>query len=120
GSAFVAKGQVAMADSERQILEKARQKTPSDAEFSFYSNKAQTFLDLAEKILDARIAGAKDDNERAIKDWENAVEIEDGLNYGEPPEWFYPVRESLGSALLQNGQPGEAAAIFLPDLEPYP
>jgi tetratricopeptide (TPR) repeat protein len=120
GSAFVAKGQLAMAHSERKILETARQKIPSDAEFSFYSNKAQAFLDLAENILDARIAGAKDDNERAIKDWENAVEIEDRLNYGEPSEWFYPVRESLGSALLLNGKADQAEAVFRADLERYP
>jgi tetratricopeptide (TPR) repeat protein len=120
GSAFVTKGQVALADSERQILEKVRQKTPSDAEFSFYSNKAQAFLDLAENILDARIAGAKDDNERAIKNWENAVEIEDRLNYGEPSEWFYPVRESLGSALLLDGQAAQAEAVFRADLEHFP
>jgi tetratricopeptide (TPR) repeat protein len=120
GAAFVAKGQFAMAHAERQILEKARQKTPSDAEFSFYSNKAQAFLDLAENILDARIAGAKHDNERAIRDWENAVKIEDRLNYGEPSEWFYPVRESLGSALLLNGQAAQAEAVFRADLERYP
>src|ERR1700738_1762469 len=47
GSAFVGTGQIAMADSERESLETARQKTPSDAEFSFYSNKAKAFLDLA-------------------------------------------------------------------------
>src|SRR5262249_20185442 len=46
-------------------------------EFSMYSNKAQTFLDLAENILDARIAAAKGGNEQAIKLWEKAVEIVD-------------------------------------------
>jgi tetratricopeptide (TPR) repeat protein len=120
GSAFVGTDQIAMADSERESLETARQKTPSDAEFSFYSNKAKAFLDLAENILDARIAGAKHDNERAIRDWESAVKIEDSLNYGEPPEWFYPVRESLGSALLLNGRADQAEAVFRADLQRYP
>ena len=49
-----------------------------------------------------------------------AVEIEDGLYYGEPPEWFYPVRESLGGALLLNGEAGRAEAVFRADLEQYP
>src|SRR6202043_262379 len=65
-------------------------------------------------------AAAHGENERAIKHWEKAVEIEDGLCYGEPPEWFYPVRESLGAALLQNGQAGRAEAVFRADLEQYP
>lgn len=120
GEAFAAKGEIAMAEPERRILETARKETPADLEFSFFFNKAQTFLDLAENVLDARIDAAKGDHERAIKDWEKAVEIEDGLNYGEPPEWFYPVRESLGNALLQNGQPEQAEAVFRADLRQYP
>ena len=85
-----------------------------------FSNKARTFLELAANILDARIADAKGDHEHAIEHWQKAVEIEDGLNYGEPPEWFYPVRESLGAALLLNGEAGRAEAVFRADLQQYP
>jgi tetratricopeptide (TPR) repeat protein len=120
GTAFAAKGQIAMADAERKILDTARKETPADLEFSFFFNKAQSFLDLAESILDARIATAKNEREEAIKDWEKAVEIEDRLNYGEPPEWFYPVRESLGGALMLNGKAERAEAVFRADLEQYP
>jgi tetratricopeptide (TPR) repeat protein len=120
GSAFAAKDQIAMAEAERQILETARRETPADSEFSMFSNKARTFLDLAENILDARIAAAKGDHEQAIKYWEKAVDVEDQLYYGEPPEWFYPVRESLGAALLLNGQADRAEAVFRADLEQYP
>ena len=120
GSAFAAKGQIANAEAERQILATARKETPADVEFSFYFNKAQSFLDLAENILDARIAAAKGDHAQAISFWAKAVEVQDKLYYGEPPEWFYPVRESLGSALLQSGQPERAEAVFRADLEQYP
>jgi len=120
GSAFAAKNQIAMAEAEREILDTTQMGTPADLEFSFYSNKAKTFLDLAAAILDARIANAKGEQEQAIKDWEKAVEIEDGLYYGEPPEWFYPVRESLGGALLLNGEAGRAEAVFHADLEQHP
>ncbi|HTS57905.1 MAG TPA: hypothetical protein VMH03_10170 [Terriglobales bacterium] len=120
GSAFAAKGQIAMAEAERTILETEREQTPADREFSMFFNKARTFLDLAEHILDARIAAAKGDHELAIKDWQKGVEIENTLNYGEPPEWFYPVRESLGAALLRNGQAERAEEVFRADLEQYP
>jgi tetratricopeptide (TPR) repeat protein len=120
GSALAAKGQIAKADAERRILETARKATPVDMEFSFYSNKASAFLALAANILDARIATVQADPERAINCWEKAVEIEDKLSYGEPPEWFYPVRESLGGALLLNGQASRAEAAFRADLEQYP
>src|SRR5258707_7861098 len=68
-------------------------------------------------MLELRVQG---DHEQAIKGWERAVEIEDGLYYGEPPEWFYPVRESLGAALLLNGEAGRAEAVFRTDLEQHP
>jgi tetratricopeptide (TPR) repeat protein len=120
GSAAAAKGQIGMAEAERRILETARKEMPTDTEFSFYSNKAQTFLDLAANILDARIAAAHADRERAIEYWKNAVQIQDRLYYGEPPEWFYPARESLGAALLLSGQAAQAEAVFRTDLEQYP
>lgn len=120
GSAFAAKGRVTLAEADRKTLDTARKETPADLEFSFFFNKARTFLDLAENVLDARIASAKGDNEGAIKYWEKAVEIQDSLYYGEPPEWFYPVRESLGAALLLNGQAERAEAVFRADLEQHP
>jgi tetratricopeptide (TPR) repeat protein len=120
GSAFAAKNQAALAEGERKAVATIRAQTPADQEFSFYSNKAQAFLDLAGSVLDARIAAAKGDHDLAIKYWEKGVEIEDELYYGEPPEWFYPVRESLGAALLLNGQAERAEAVFRADLERYP
>lgn len=120
GSAFAAKGQIANAETERQILASALKETPADVEFSFYFNKAQRFLDLAENILDARIAAAKVDPAQEIGNWVKAVEVQDSLYYGEPPEWFYPVRESFGAALLLNGQPEQAEAVFRADLQQNP
>jgi tetratricopeptide (TPR) repeat protein len=120
GSAVAAKGQIGMAEVECGKLEAARKEIPADTEFSMFSNKAQAFLDLAANILHARIATAQADRERAIEYWKNAVQIQDRLYYGEPPEWFYPVRESLGAALLLNGKADQAEAVFRADLEQYP
>lgn len=120
GSAFAAKGQIANAETERQMIATALKEAPADAVFSFYLNKAQRFLDLAENILDARIAAAKGDHAQEISYWGEAVEVQDKLYYGEPPEWFYPVRESLGGALLLGGQPEQAEVVFRADLEQNP
>jgi tetratricopeptide (TPR) repeat protein len=120
GAAFAGKSQIDMAEAERKTLEAAYRDTPADLEFSMFSNKARTFLELAANILDARMATAKGDRGQAISYWEKAVEIEDGLYYGEPPEWFYPVRESLGAALLLNGEANRAEAVFRTDLQHYP
>ncbi len=120
GSAAAAESQIGMAEAERASLETVRREMPADTEFSFYTNKAQAFLDLTANILDARIAEVRSDHKSAIQYWNNAVQIQDRLYYGEPPEWFYPVRESLGAALMLNSQAAEAEAVFRADLEQYP
>ena len=41
-----------------------------------------------------------------------AVQIQDSIPYMEPPYWYYPVRQSLGAALLMAGRADEAAQVF--------
>jgi hypothetical protein len=43
---------------------------------------------------------------------QQAVKIEDGLNYAEPPNWYYPMREALGGVLYRSGRFDEAATVF--------
>jgi tetratricopeptide (TPR) repeat protein len=61
--------------------------------------------------------GVIDRNQQIIKIWERAVHLEDGLNYNEPPDWYYPVRESLGAAYYRQGNFGEAETAFCKDLQ---
>jgi tetratricopeptide (TPR) repeat protein len=120
GSAAAAIGKIEMAGAERAVLETVRGKTSPEQEFGMYYNKARDFLDLAASILDARIATARGEGGRAIQCWMRAVQIEDGFRYNEPPEWFYPVRESLGAALLASGKATEAEQVFREDLRRNP
>jgi tetratricopeptide (TPR) repeat protein len=120
GSAAAAMGKIEMAEAERRTLEAVRAETSEDEEFGMYYNKARDFLDLAASILDARIATARGEGGRAIQCWMRAVQLEDGFRYNEPPEWFYPVRESLGAALLASGKATEAEQVFREDLRRNP
>jgi tetratricopeptide (TPR) repeat protein len=120
GIAASKKGLIATAEKERESLEDSRQAVPAELDFSGYSNKARKSLDLAIAILDARIAWAKGDRTSAIERWQNAITIEDSLRYSEPPDWYYPVRESLGAALLLCGRSVEAERVFRADLERNP
>jgi tetratricopeptide (TPR) repeat protein len=49
-----------------------------------------------------------------------AVAIQEPLNYDEPADWSYPVRESLGAALLAAGNAPEAERVFRLDLQQNP
>jgi tetratricopeptide (TPR) repeat protein len=120
GSAAAAMGKIEMAEAERTVLETVRGKTSPQQEFGMNFNKARDFLDLAASILDARIAMARGESGHAIQFWMRAVQLEDGFRYNEPPEWFYPVRESLGAALLSAGKAAEAEQVFREDLRQNP
>lgn len=69
-------------------------------------------LTIAEKVVEARIAQSKKDYAQAATLFGQAAEIQDRLPYMEPPFWTYPVYQSLGAALLQQGKPKEAQAAF--------
>lgn len=120
GTAFAATHQLEKARAERAAMEQLRPKIPAGPAFGMLYNDAGVLLDLAFDSLDARIALAAGDHAAAIASWRKAVAIQDAMSYDEPPEWFYPVRESLGAALLQDGQAAEAEAVFREDLAQNP
>jgi hypothetical protein len=56
----------------------------------------------------------------AIRSFQSAVVLEDGLPYTEPPTWYYPMRHSLGKALVASRRFAEAEAVYRQDLERFP
>jgi tetratricopeptide (TPR) repeat protein len=117
GVAFAARKRLGEARTERDTFAAARRAVPPEAVMGL--NPADAVLGVAALVLDARLAAAEGDRPRAVLRWHEAVAAEDGLAYNEPPDWFYPVRESLGAALLAS-DPREAEAVFRADLEHNP
>ncbi|MCI0524827.1 MAG: hypothetical protein L0Y75_06145 [Acidobacteria bacterium] len=118
GVAFAATGKVAEAESERQAF--ANMAKTISGETPFGLNTAASVFKIGEHVLDARIAAAKANRRGAVDHWRKAVAAQDALNYDEPPGWYYPVRESLGAALLVAGNAAEAEKVFRRDLEDNP
>jgi tetratricopeptide (TPR) repeat protein len=79
-----------------------------------------TVVAIAEHSLRGEIALRKGDAAGAVTHFQAAAEAEDGLLYIEPPDWYYPVRHSLGLALLKANRPDEAEAVYLQDLKRFP
>jgi len=104
GLALAGTGKVSEAEAEYKIVSDAQAATPPDEIFNApINNKTKDILEIARDVLGAKIAMAKKDTTGAIGMLREAVAIQDTLKYGEPPDWFFPVRESLGGALLMNG-----------------
>jgi tetratricopeptide (TPR) repeat protein len=110
--ALLAKGDREGAARERALFEQAAEKAPADAPWGM--NRTGDLVKLASEILAAR------HSEDAIAHWREAVEIQDAFNYDEPPDWYYPVRESLGAELVRSGQLAEGEAVFREGLRRSP
>jgi len=121
GLALAGTGKITEAEAEYKIVSDAEAATPPDVIFQMpINNKAKDIMKIAENVVGAKIAMAKKDTAGAIALLRDAVAIQDKLNYGEPPDWFYPVRESLGGALLISGDATGAEKVFRDDLDRNP
>jgi pimeloyl-ACP methyl ester carboxylesterase len=118
GVAFAATGKIAEAQKERAALAADVKQIAGDAAFGL--NSTNGVLRVAESALDARIAWANGEKTKSIESWRAAVAAWDALNYNEPPDWYYPVRESLGAALLLSGDAAAAEKVFREDLKENP
>jgi tetratricopeptide (TPR) repeat protein len=118
GIAHAARNNLTEAERERGAYAEARKAIKPDSDWGF--NKAKNMLEVTDAVLDAWIARARRDDAAAIDAWRSAVIKEDMLNYNEPPDWFYPSRESLGAALLRAKRFPEAEQAFRDDLTRNP
>ncbi len=121
GLALAGTDKVTEAEAEYKIVSDSQAATPPDEIFNApINNKTKDILEIAKDVLGAKIALAKKDTNSAITQLREAVAMQDTLKYGEPPDWFFPVRESLGAALLLNGDAVGAEKVFRADLDRNP
>jgi tetratricopeptide (TPR) repeat protein len=119
GMAYAATGKPESAEAEQKIFTEAIKSISAETPFGL-NNAGSILAPIAGNVLSARIALARQDKKTAIALLRTAVAAEDALNYDEPPGWDAPVRESLGGALLLDGNPVEAEKVFRDDLAKHP
>jgi tetratricopeptide (TPR) repeat protein len=107
GAAAVRKGDLALARKELAAIA-AIDEANDFAGIEAQMVPAGAVLRIAQLVLDSRIARAEGRADDAVAGLQEAAVLQDGLAYMEPPYWYYPVRQSLGAALLEAGRPKEA------------
>jgi len=117
--ALARKGRMKEAIAAQVQFEKTRKALSPDLLYMI-NNKASDLLALCSATLEAELARARGDKAESTRLWRRAVEAEGAIQYDEPPAWFYPVKQSLGGALLRNGQAKEAEAVFRESLATRP
>lgn len=118
GMAFAQTSKTYDADYERRALFAAANNVPEDATFGM--SRSRDILGLAAHMLEGHIALARVSIPAAIEHFRQAAQIEDGLHYDEPPDWYIPPRESLGRVYMIANQYDDAEKVFREELVHHP
>lgn len=116
--ALAAKGRVPEAEREAQLLSAAKAQISQTATFA--NNNAHELLRIAERMLAGEISFRRGALDQAVSQLQEAVKLEDGLRYNEPPDWIQPVRHTLGAVLTSAGRHADAEAVYREDLRRLP
>jgi tetratricopeptide (TPR) repeat protein len=119
GMAYYARG-IAFAAKRRFIEATAALDTVQAVQARLPEGDNQTAMAIAEYALAGEIALRQGKAAEAVRQFRAAAALEDGMAYNEPPIWYYPVRHSLGKALLAAGRAKEAEQAYREDLTRFP
>ena len=111
GVALAATGKWAEANAELETVKQAA---------AAATGENKPVFDIAMHALVGEIAARQGKLDDAITHFKAAMAIEDGILYFEPPNWYYPIRHSLGAVLVRAGRPAEAEQLYREDLKRFP
>jgi len=117
GLAFVARAQLDRADAELTALKAIM--THEAFATRLKELPLLTNLQIASRILEGELTMRRGDAGSAIALLKEAVVIEDGIPYNEPPVWHQPTRQILGALLLEAGRAVDAETMYREDLERF-
>ena len=120
GMAFVRTGRLDEAESEWKALSEIVERPLMSRLRIWEINTFGSVLQICAEALAGELALARGDTENAIRLLEEGVAHQDSLKYNEPPDFHYPVRQSLGAAYLAAGMPEKADAVYRADLQEFP
>jgi hypothetical protein len=118
GVALAARGRIPEAEASLAQLRQLAAGVPAASQAGHSTLRA--VLAVADPVLAARIAATRRQDADAVALLRQAVVAEDALRPGEPPDWFFPVRQLLGAQLLLSGQGADAEAVYREDLVRHP
>ncbi|MHC4074533.1 MAG: tetratricopeptide repeat protein [Planctomycetota bacterium] len=116
--AYAAKKDFANAEREYEAFKRARARIPED--YLWASDTVDRVLEVSDYFIAGEIALQKGEWPKAVQHLENAIAIEDGLAFREPPQWLQPTRHTLGAVYLKSGQFDKAERVYRADLAKWP
>lgn len=119
GMAYLGKGDIPKAQKISDSLKMLAKDTALQHLTVWNINTTADLVQIASFVLSAEIAAKQNQMESSIHWLNEAIKIEDALNYNEPPDWFFSVRHHLGNILLKAGKYPEAENVYRNDLKKW-
>jgi len=120
GMAFAARNEMDAAANELTALQEIGKEQKLKTLLIWDINSAAQLTQIAADVLSGEIHSKQGRFDEAIQFLNHAKEIEDGLMYQEPPDWFFSTRHTLGHILLKAKKFGEAENVYKEDMVTYP
>jgi tetratricopeptide (TPR) repeat protein len=120
GMAYLHKGRLSEAKAELKALASIAADESLKEVTIWDINSAFDLVQIAYKLLQAELFASEGNIANGIQLLQEAIHIEDGLNYNEPPDWFFSVRHNLGAMQLAQGLYHEAILTYQEDLRRLP
>jgi tetratricopeptide (TPR) repeat protein len=120
GMAYLGKNNLRMAKAEFLRLDVLANDKSLEKMTIWEINSMSSIVQIASKVLKAEILASQRNYTQSINLLQKAVAIEDGLNYNEPPDWFFSVRHHLGAIQIEAGKYDDAIKTYEEDLKRLP
>lgn len=120
GMAYLGKKNFVMVKEESLLLDVLANDKSLEKMTIWQINSMSSIVNIADKVLKAEILASEKNYSQSINLLKKAVIIEDGLNYNEPPDWFFSTRHNLGAVLIEAGKYNEAIKVYEEDLKQFP
>ncbi|UOK41538.1 MULTISPECIES: tetratricopeptide repeat protein [Flavobacterium] len=120
GMAYLGKNDLRKAKSELMRLQVLSNDKSLEKMTIWQINSMSSIANIAANVLNAEILAHERDYTQSIHLLQKAIVIEDGLNYNEPPDWFFSVRHHLGAIFIEDGKYNEAIKVYEEDLKRLP
>ena len=114
---FTARGQFDRAESELAALSAIKDHEAFKTTLKDYP--LLTNLEIASRMAEGELLARRGNHLDAVRLLEEAVRLDDGFPYSEPPLWHHPPRQVLGAVLLEAGRAADAEAVYLEDLKRF-
>ena len=119
GMAFAASNELPAAERELELLKIIAGDAALKKMLIWDMNSAADLAGIASNVLEGEILARRRRFDAADKLFVAATDIEDRLNYTEPPDWFFSVRLTRGHWLLKAQKYAGAEKIFRDDLQTF-